>query len=154
MRGAQGDERMICMAMIVAGIACFALAVFVIDWYSEGTVEYRELERRERIREERERLLLEERERALREARCARMRKDTTVVLGDGRRCELSQLFSDDPSADWHWERLEDVARCWRFGDYSKYCRSAIDEYELMDRLGGDGMREVLMDYEAQFVNH
>lgn len=91
---------MICMAMIVAGIACFALAVFVIDWYYKGTAEYRELERRECIREERERLLVEERERALREARCARMRERTPSLFsatGGGASCRSCSQTTPAP---------------------------------------------------------
>lgn len=85
-----------------------------------------------------------------------RFNKNTTVVLGDGQRLTLGQLFSYSylgEGADYNYDRLEALAQCECPDAYSAYNAGIRDEWYLMNCLGAQGVREVLYDSEARFIN-
>lgn len=84
------------------------------------------------------------------------MKPTTVVVFGDGIRYKLGDLFSYTKSgqgADYHYFLLESTADCRCPRAYEAYNRRRISMYQLMDALGPQGMREVLDDPDALFLN-
>lgn len=84
------------------------------------------------------------------------MKPTTVVVFGDGARFKLGELFSYKSlgrGADFNYFMLESTADCRCPRSYKAYNRRRIDEYQLMDALGPPGMREVLDDPDALFLN-
>ena len=84
------------------------------------------------------------------------MKPTTVVVFGDGTRYKLGELFSYTvlgQGADFNYFMLESTADCRCPRSYEAYNHRRIDEYQLMGALGPQGMREVLGDQNALFLN-
>ena len=84
------------------------------------------------------------------------MKPTTVVVFGDGQRFKLGELFSYKSlgqGADYHYFMLESTADCRCPRSYDAYNRRRISMYQLMDALGPQGMREVLGDPDALFLD-
>lgn len=78
------------------------------------------------------------------------------MFFGDGTRWKLGDLFSYKKlgqGADYHYFLLESTADCHCPRAYKAYNRRRISMYQLMDALGSQGMREVLDNPDALFLN-
>lgn len=81
------------------------------------------------------------------------MNEKTKIMFSDGQKTTLGELFSDDPSNDWMWTRLEETAEALSPSAYDAYEEGEFDEWDLMDSLGESGMRDVLGDDAARFID-